>query len=207
MMKLSYVWFILLVKKIFTESGKKLILLSFLILLIPNLSDAKDTIKLVTHSPVNNAKPYKDCGTEICTSLLKLISNANKTVDFAIYGMRYSFREKNIIFKALIDAGKRGVKVRGVTDKSLRQKNYYTDENLVGKNLKFVHDDYKSDHSDGIMHNKFFIVDKKYVWTGSANISDGGVGGYDANIAAYINSPYLAKYYTLEFEQMFVENN
>ena len=89
----------------------------------------------------------------------------------------------------------------------VRGKNYYTDNNLVGKNLKFVHDDYKNDPDNGIMHHKFFIVDKKYVWTGSANISDGGVGGYDANVVAYVNSPYLAKYYTTEFEQMFTDGN
>ena len=58
-----------------------------------------------------------------------------------------------------------------------------------------------------IMHNKFFIVDGKYVWTGSANISDTGIGGYNANIVAYINSSYLAKYYTIEFEQMYLDGN
>ena len=57
------------------------------------------------------------------------------------------------------------------------------------------------------MHNKFFIVDGKYVWTGSANISDTGIGGYNANIVAYINSSYLAKYYTIEFEQMYLDGN
>jgi hypothetical protein len=25
------------------------------------------------------------------------------------------------------------------------------------------------------MHNKFFVVDDKYIWTGSANISDTGI--------------------------------
>ena len=122
MMKLLYVWFILLVKKIYTERGKKLILLSFLILAIPNLSSAKDTIKLITHSPVHNKGLTKDCGTEVCASLLKLIDGANKTIDFAIYGLRYELLEKNIIFQALINAGKRGIKVRGVTDKSCKRK-------------------------------------------------------------------------------------
>ena len=58
-----------------------------------------------------------------------------------------------------------------------------------------------------IMHNKFFIVDGRYVWTGSANISDTGIGGYSANIVAYIDSSYLAKYYTIEFEQMYLDGN
>ena len=54
-----------------------------------------------------------------------------------------------------------------------------------------------------LMHNKFFIVDSKYVWTGSSNISDTGTGGYNANVVALIRSDILAKSYSIEFEQMF----
>jgi phosphatidylserine/phosphatidylglycerophosphate/cardiolipin synthase-like enzyme len=53
------------------------------------------------------------------------------------------------------------------------------------------------------MHNKFFIVDRKYIWTGSSNISDTGTGGYNANIVALIRSEFLANNYLVEFEQMF----
>ena len=56
-----------------------------------------------------------------------------------------------------------------------------------------------------IMHNKFFIVDKQYVWTGSCNLSDSGTGGYNANIATVVNSPTIAKWYINEFNQMFNE--
>ena len=56
-----------------------------------------------------------------------------------------------------------------------------------------------------LMHNKFFIIDRRRVWTGSANVSDTGTGGYNANIAAVINSPEVAAFYTAEFEQMFVD--
>ena len=54
-----------------------------------------------------------------------------------------------------------------------------------------------------IMHNKFFIVDGKYIWTGSANISDTGTGGYNANVVALIESEFIASKYLIEFEQMF----
>ena len=57
------------------------------------------------------------------------------------------------------------------------------------------------------MHNKFFIVDGRYVWTGSANISDTGIGGYNANIVAYVDSLFIAKYYTIEFEQMYLSGH
>jgi phosphatidylserine/phosphatidylglycerophosphate/cardiolipin synthase-like enzyme len=54
-----------------------------------------------------------------------------------------------------------------------------------------------------LMHNKFFIVDNKYVWTGSSNISDTGTGGYNANVVVSLKSEFIAKYYLIEFEQMF----
>jgi len=54
-----------------------------------------------------------------------------------------------------------------------------------------------------IMHNKFFVVDSQYVWTGSMNISDSGTGGQNANLVLVINSPELASIYSAEFEQMY----
>ena len=57
--------------------------------------------------------------------------------------------------------------------------------------------------SGDIMHNKFFIVDHQFVWTGSTNISDTGIGGYNANLAAEIDSKAIASIYTEEFNQMY----
>lgn len=53
-----------------------------------------------------------------------------------------------------------------------------------------------------IMHNKFFIVDSQYVWTGSANLSDSGTGGYNANAVLLADSPELAQVYQAEFERL-----
>ena len=54
-----------------------------------------------------------------------------------------------------------------------------------------------------IMHNKFFIIDNQYVWTGSANISDTGIGGYNANNVVVLDSKFFAKHYLEEFEQLY----
>lgn len=56
-----------------------------------------------------------------------------------------------------------------------------------------------------IMHNKFFIVDDRHVWTGSTNLSATGTGGYNSNIACIITSDPLAEIYRAEFNQMYEE--
>ncbi|MYH07206.1 MAG: hypothetical protein F4146_01295 [Rhodothermaceae bacterium] len=53
-----------------------------------------------------------------------------------------------------------------------------------------------------IMHNKFFVVDGERVWTGSANLSDSGTGGYNANAVVVMRSKQIAAVYTAEFEQL-----
>jgi phosphatidylserine/phosphatidylglycerophosphate/cardiolipin synthase-like enzyme len=56
-----------------------------------------------------------------------------------------------------------------------------------------------------IMHHKFFVVDGRYLWTGSTNISDSCSGGYNANLAVVLDSPTVASWYTREFETMYVD--
>jgi phosphatidylserine/phosphatidylglycerophosphate/cardiolipin synthase-like enzyme len=53
-----------------------------------------------------------------------------------------------------------------------------------------------------IMHNKYFIVDGRWVWTGSVNMSDSDIT-LNHNNALDIESPALAALYQGDFEQMF----
>ncbi len=53
-----------------------------------------------------------------------------------------------------------------------------------------------------IMHDKFAVVDARYVWTGSTNVSDSGTGGYNANLVTVIDSPVVAGWYSDEFGQL-----
>jgi phosphatidylserine/phosphatidylglycerophosphate/cardiolipin synthase-like enzyme len=53
-----------------------------------------------------------------------------------------------------------------------------------------------------IMHNKYFVVDGRYVWMGSTNVSNSGTGGYNANVVGVWNSPVIAKWYADEFRMM-----
>ena len=204
-------------------------------------SEFKDSyVRVITNSPHLYSSPQNNCNSEICSELLSLITKAEKTIDFAVYGLR----GQDDILDALIDAQNRGVNIRGVIDKDTSNQNYYSDTYLLEERFNQVRSDYKQDKKTSrysnyknykdkcvrpsgykgplqcfegkgyasrekfsskgdIMHNKFFIVDNKYVWTGSSNISDTGTGGYNANVVASLKSEFIAKYYLIEFEQMF----
>ena len=66
-------------------------------------------------------------------------------------------------------------------------------------------DDSEGTAFNKIMHHKFFVVDGRYVWTGSTNVSDSDAGGYSANVVVVLDSPTLASWFTREFETMWVD--
>ena len=217
----------------------------------PPLSHAS-SLKLITNSPLTKIKPEDKCDSDICKSLLELIKDANRTIDFAIYGMR----NQTQILNALNNAKKRGVTIRGIVDMDAKKKNPYSSTGELMRTIKTIKTDYNHDlkfqenkkhqkrfrpycqrpkgfqgplqclgydlgdkcltaqhasrdpiNSEGdIMHNKFFVIDGRRVWTGSANISDSGIGGYNANMAVVIDSPEVTSWYTREFEQMYQGN-
>ena len=176
----------------------------------------KDAILWIEQSPHQFSKPNPRCTTYLCLNLLSLINNAKSNIEFAVFG----FRGQVEILAALLNAQGRGVIVRGVVDKTIDNKNYYSDTKIWQNRLGNVRDDYQADKmtarliekskrkmryrfSGNLMHNKFFIIDRQYLWTGSANISDTGIGGYNANNAVIVNSSALARVYRAEFESMY----
>lgn len=144
-----------------------------------------------------NLKPSKDCTSTICKALVKEISSAQSTIDFAIYG--YTKIPK--VQKALEDAQKRGVKIRFVYDMD-KKGNIYPDTFYLASLLK----ENNKDISPSIMHNKFFIFDGKKVFTGSTNLSNTDMSGFNSNSAILIESVEVAKMFEKEFNQMFNGN-
>ena len=168
-------------------------ILTLLIALIFTLQ-AKETLYLNLPSAYASKKTETSFGKE----LIRLINQSQKEIQFAIYGLR----GQDEILLALIDAKKRGVKIQGVVDSDSHGKNYYEDTHRLYELF-----DIKSDHKSSIMHNKFFVFDRKIVWTGSSNISDTGTGGYNANNVVVIEDKTVAKIYHEEFEQMFEDSH
>lgn len=101
-----------------------------------------EPVELILHNPVGAKAPSTGCHTRLCSSAVELIDGAKTSVDFALYGIR----GQPAIFDALVNAQKRGVRVRGVIDRTLDGINYYSDtEDLVKALGDVVHDDLASD--------------------------------------------------------------
>lgn len=215
------------------------------------LEDPGGTVRLILNLPSGDA-PTDTCEAEVCTALVRLLDDAEVSVDFAVYGMR----NQSAIFTALQRAKARGVDIRGVVDRDAEGNNYYSSTETFVEALGTVHDDHTADvarakekakattsyepkcprpegflgpvqclaydlgdnclmaahasretldGADAIMHNKFFVVDNRFVWTGSTNVSDSGTGGYNANLVTVIDSRKIAKAYLDEMDQMYVK--
>ena len=171
----------------------------------------ENNIELFFLNPIEQKKPTNKCVSDACKALLYNIDHAQESIDFAIYGIR----RQDAIFEALIQAQKRGVKVRWVTDTNEKELNIYSDTYKLMKKLPTYNTDFESQQMEidtitkykiphkAIMHDKFFIFDKKIVFTGSTNISDTCLTGYNSNVAVLIDNPQVAEVFAQEFEQMF----
>lgn len=132
----------------------------------------------------------------IANALITAIDNATTSIDFAVYG----FNGNEDIIAALVAAKNRSVTVRGVVDSY--EGGFYpyrATADVVTKIGTVIPDD-----DDRIMHNKFFVIDGRWVWTGSTNISRPEIEAeYYSDVSVLIDSTALATIYTDEFEEMY----
>ncbi len=125
--------------------------------------------------------------------LVASIDSARLSVDAAIYSLSlYNVRQ------ALVRAHRRGVVVRVVMES----------DNLDRRDPQALKDagvPVLGDRREGLMHNKFMVIDRSEVWTGSMNLT--GDGAYsDRNCVIRIRSTKLAADYEAEFNEMFVDD-
>jgi phosphatidylserine/phosphatidylglycerophosphate/cardiolipin synthase-like enzyme len=125
--------------------------------------------------------------------LAEAIDQARLSVDLAADSLNlWSVRD------ALLDAHRRGVAVRVV----MESENLDSEEvqELIGGGVPLV-----DDRRQGLMHNKFVIIDRREVWSGSMNFTVSGAYRSDNNLIQIV-SPALAENYLLEFEEMFSDH-
>jgi len=125
--------------------------------------------------------------------LADAIRAARASVDVAVLQLNlWSIRD------ALLEAHRDGVKVRMVVESDYRDSPEI--QQLVEAGIPVL-----GDRREGLMHDKFTIIDRQEVWTGSMNytITD---GYRNNNNLERLRSAQLAESYTSEFEEMFVDD-
>lgn len=122
--------------------------------------------------------------------LVEMIDNANATIDMAVMGFSYPPLEA-----ALERAYKRGVKIRMVGDAGHFSNSGY-------RTMFRLHIPLVAGNLGHIMHDKFMILDGRFVFADTANWEDSDFNR-NVNNAFVIDSPPVAADFTAEFEQMF----
>jgi phosphatidylserine/phosphatidylglycerophosphate/cardiolipin synthase-like enzyme len=125
--------------------------------------------------------------------LVEAINSARLSVDVAAYSITL-----NSVRNALLNAHDRGVTVRIVMEST----NMDTSDvqRLLEAGVPIV-----GDNRQGLMHNKFMVIDRSEVWLGSMNFTDSGTYD-DNNNMIRIRSTKIAENYSVEFKEMFEEN-
>jgi phosphatidylserine/phosphatidylglycerophosphate/cardiolipin synthase-like enzyme len=134
-----------------------------------------------------HAKDYQGGPDEVVASE---IDRARLSVDVAAYSLNlWSLRD------ALIQAHQRGVVVRMVMES----------DNMDSREVQQIQEagiPIVGDQHEGLMHNKYIVIDHSVVWTGSMNFTVGGAYK-DNNNLVRIQSGKAAEDYSTEFEEMF----
>jgi phosphatidylserine/phosphatidylglycerophosphate/cardiolipin synthase-like enzyme len=141
--------------------------------------------------PFNPASARDEGGPD--TPLTASINGARISVDVAAYSLSlYSIKN------ALLRAYNRGVLVRIVMESDNMDNS--TVQALTGAGIPIV-----GDRREGLMHDKFMVIDRSDVWTGSMNFTASGTY-QDNNNLVHILSTKVAQDYTTEFEEMFTDD-
>ncbi len=125
--------------------------------------------------------------------LAAAMDNAASTIDVAAQEIDlWSIRD------ALIRAHERDIQVRVVTETD-----YVSNPEMQALALAGIQ--VRGDERRPLMHNKFVVIDRAEVWTGSMNLTVNGAYRNNNNLLR-IRSTQLADQYTEEFEEMLIED-
>ncbi|HKJ38926.1 MAG TPA: phospholipase D-like domain-containing protein [Anaerolineales bacterium] len=124
-------------------------------------------------------------------SIVPLLNSAETSIRF----LAFSFTDYPMA-KAMIDRAAVGVDVAGVFEKVGSSTDSAELRTLFCANVPA-----RRDGNGGFMHNKFIIVDERYVATGSLNYSTNAETSNDENVII-IDNPDIARLYMQEFERV-----
>lgn len=122
--------------------------------------------------------------------LVQTIDRARATIDFSVMGF-----SRDTIIDALIRAHRRGVKLRFVGDAKHAFGSQRAYEEFDRLDIEM-----QVGNQNHIMHDKFFVVDQRFIVTGTGNITGTGFGRNDNNWV-WIDSFAVAADFKAELEQ------
>ncbi len=165
---------------------KRVLLLFIVFIFLPSISFPRDIEVYFTPS-------YK-----ALDAIVDLINTSRKSVDIAMYNFT-----SRPLSHALVLAKRRGLRIRVVLDRNSNdpKTNQYTKYLYLKNNaidVRFAKPHRHWDR-DGIMHNKFAVIDDKIVITGSANWTASAFVINDENVVV-INRRDIANVYAKEFQ-------
>lgn len=141
--------------------------------------------------PFSPASRQREGGIDI--PLARAIDNARISVDLAVYSMSL-----DSIYDALLAAHRRGAQVRIVMESDNLERD--VPRRLAEKGIPII-----GDRREGLMHNKFVIIDRSETWMGSMNFTTSGAYE-DNNTLVRIRSVKVAENYLAEFNEMFEDD-
>ena len=147
----------------------------------------------------------------VMARLTTFIRAARRSLDFAVYDMRFSNPLKASLSSALRERAEAGTQIRFCYDgdKPLRP-NVATGQDPApagtGAFVQSLGYPWRRIAGMKLMHSKFILRDGQAVWTGSTNMTDDAFTLMENNILE-IDSLPLANYYAEEFEQLWEKEN
>lgn len=147
----------------------------------------------------------------VMARLSAFIRPAARTLDFAIYDMRFSDALKTGLGSALRERANAGVQIRlcyhgnkpPVPNMAAGQDPAPAGTSAFVQSLGYP---WRRIAGMKLMHNKFIVRDGQSVWTGSTNLTDDAFTLMENNIVTIDSAP-LAAYYAEEFEQLWEKEN
>ena len=145
----------------------------------PTTAPAPTTARGPTSQPGLIIETYFSPKHRIAPIIVKLIDNAERSLDVAAY----TFSHRDIAL-AIIRAHERGVRIRFVMD--------YTQSRLVTCRAIDLIDagiEVRTRHRRGFQHNKYIIIDQAIVLTGSFNFAPSADDRNTENVVVLRNAP------------------
>src|SRR6266446_1290902 len=147
----------------------------------------------------------------VMARLTTFIRAAKRTLDLAVYDMRFSDPLRTQLASALRERANAGVQIRICYDGDKPpQPNIAAGQDPApagtGAFIQSLGYPWRRIAGVKLMHSKFIVRDRQSVWTGSTNMTDDAFTLMENNILE-IDSPTLASSYAQDFEQLGEKEN